>query len=218
LYSSILFNLIARLGQVLNVGVNSFCHNGYCYAAWFSNTSAEVLEKILASCVIGCRINISSATDPVFVHLNQKTSEKALNTCLIWEYTEITRSLRLNSWFTLSMLLEVLRRLLQTSGSWNTAVMSSKPASKISTALGAIFFQIVHKRFFSSFLGLFKIGAVVRSFSQTLTSLCVFLGTLVQNRSWKNVFGSVARMPLQTVPELPLPDLYAGSETTKSTP
>jgi hypothetical protein len=21
------------------------CHNGYCYAAWFSNTSAEVLEK-----------------------------------------------------------------------------------------------------------------------------------------------------------------------------
>ena len=22
-----------------------FCHNGYCYAAWFSNTSAEVLEK-----------------------------------------------------------------------------------------------------------------------------------------------------------------------------
>ena len=43
---------------------------------------------MFAGSIVGCRINISSATDPVFVHFNQKTSQETFNASLIWEYTD----------------------------------------------------------------------------------------------------------------------------------
>jgi len=169
----------------------------------------------LASCVIGCRINISSATDPVFVHLNQKTSEKALNTCLIWEYTDhsVLFVLTPGSLFQCCWRFsDVSYRPLE-AGTLLLCRQNLHPRFQL---LWGIFFQIVHKRFFPHPC-LFKIGAVVKILQPNFDlSLCL-LGHLSRTFLEKCVWQRCQDAP-SNCSRIAFTRPLCWSETTKSTP
>ncbi len=114
----------------------------------------------------------------------------------------ITRSLRLNSWFTLSRLLEVLRRILQASGSWEYCYYVVKASIEDFNGFGSMFFQTVQKCFFS-LPCFFKFRTVVYVLQTKIDlSMCI-LGHLVQNIPGELSLTALPACPLKLLSDCP---------------